>query len=140
MAKYACRTHLFNHKNCTDCSKLLQGCAQLQEQPADEMVFIRGGLCVPSDQFVSFITNCEEIFSSRSWACSIGGDRRVNAILLNYVDLTWFTVPDCSTNLPSFVRSYIKMRICYAVKFLNQSLAEQPRKKRNRNALKLAHL
>ena len=96
MAEYACRAYLSNRKNCTDCSTLLQGCAQLQEQPADEMVFIHnnaygasngdcGGLCVPSDQFVSFITNCEDIFYSRSWACSIGGDIHVNAQCDDYL-------------------------------------------------------
>ena len=29
------------HKDCTDCSRLLQGCAQLTEKPADGMVFIQ---------------------------------------------------------------------------------------------------
>ena len=66
---------------------------------------------MPSDQFVSFITHCEDIFSSRfmgmlhvSKVC----DRLVNAILSS-VDLSWFTATDCSTNLPSIVRSYIKL-------------------------------
>ena len=37
-----------------------------------------------------------------------------------------FEVPSCSTNLPSIIRSYyVKMRIFYAIKFYNQSRAEQ---------------
>ena len=60
------------------------------------------------------------------WACSIGGmskvcDRVVNAIL-NFVDLTCF---QCLVALQSYLPSCGKMHICYAVKFFNQSLAEQ---------------
>ena len=66
-------------------------------------------------------------------------DRVVNAIL-KHVDMSWFSSTCCSANIPLIVRIYMKMRIFYAVKFLNQSLTEQPRQKRNRKALKLAHL
>ena len=62
-------------------------------------------------------------------ACSIGGmskvcDSLVNAIL-NSVDLTCF---QCLVALQSYLPSFghnVKTRICYAVKFFNQSLAEQ---------------
>ena len=45
--------------------RLLQIRAQLQEQQIAGYTGDCGSLCVPSDQFVSFITNCEEIVSSR---------------------------------------------------------------------------
>ena len=41
---------------CTDCSKLLQILAHLQEQHVAGSNGDCGVLCVPSDQFVSFIT------------------------------------------------------------------------------------
>ena len=60
VAGCACRTNLSKHKtNCTDCSKLLHILAQLQEQQSAASNVDCGGLCVPSDQFVYFITNCE---------------------------------------------------------------------------------
>ena len=66
-------------------------------------------------------------------------DRLVNAILKN-VEMSWFSSRGCSANMPLIVRMYMKMRIFYAVKLFNQSLTEHPRQKRNRKALKLAHL
>ena len=45
-----------NIKYCTDCSKLLQIRAHLQEQQIAGSNGDCGVLCVPSDQFVSFIT------------------------------------------------------------------------------------
>ena len=45
-----------NIKYCTDCSKLLQIRAHLQEQQIAGSNGDCGILCVPSDQFVSFIT------------------------------------------------------------------------------------
>ena len=63
-------------------------------------------------------------------ACSIGDmskvcDKLVNAIL-NSVDLTCFQciIVALQSYLPSFGHN-VEMRICYAVKFFNQSLAEQ---------------
>ena len=98
-----------------------------------------GGLCVPSTELVSFITQCEQVFSSNfmsmlhmSKVCG----RLVNAILKN-VDMSWFSSTCCSANIPLIVRIiYMKIRIFYAVKFFNQSLTEQPRQKLNRKALK----
>ena len=110
VAGYACRTYLSKHYNWKGSYKLLQGRAQLQEQPADEMVFIHSnayaasngdcsGLYVPCVQFVHCITNCEDMVSSRfmdMFHMSKVCDRLVNAIL-NSVELTWCTVPGCST-------------------------------------------
>ena len=153
VAGYTCRTYLSKHSDCTNCSKLLQGRTHLEGKTADDMVFIQnkaysncsgacGGLCVPSTELVSFITQCEQVFSSNFMSMlhmSKVCDRLVNAILRN-VEMSWFSSTGCSANIPLIVRIYMKMRIFYAVKFFNQSLTEQPRQKRNRKALKLAHL
>ena len=83
-----------------------------------------GGLCVPSTALVSFITQCEQVFSSNVMSMlhmSKVCDRRVNALLKN-VDMSWFSSTGCSGNIPLIVRIYMKMRIFYAVKFFNQSL------------------
>ena len=60
------------HSDCINCSALLQGRTELE---GDDMVFIQnrayskysgscGGLFVPSTALVSFITQCEHVFSS----------------------------------------------------------------------------
>ena len=56
VARYTCRTNLSKHKPCLR--------AQLQEQQIAGSNGDCGGMCVPIDQFVPFITNCEEIVSS----------------------------------------------------------------------------
>ena len=97
VAGYTCRTYLPKHSACTNCSKLLQGRTQLEGKTADDMVFIQkkaysnysgacGGLCVLSTELVSFITQCEQVFSSNCMSMlhmSKVCDRLINAILKN---------------------------------------------------------
>ena len=64
--------------------------------------------------------------------------QRLVSIILAGADLTH--LPEhwrMSRQLHNF---YVKMRVFYAVKFFNTSLAERPRNKRNRKALILEHL
>ena len=95
VAGYTCRAYKIKHSDCINCSALLQGRTELD---GDDMVFIQnkacskysgacGCLCVPSTALVSFITQCEQGFSSNfmlmlhmSKVC----DRLVNAILKNF--------------------------------------------------------
>ena len=67
------------------------------------------GLCVPSTELVSFITQCEQVFSSNFMSMlhmSKVCDRLANAILKN-VEMSWFSSTGCSANIPLIVRIYI---------------------------------
>ena len=66
--------------------------------------------------------------------------QRLVSIILTGADLTFLRAGECRDNFTVAVHFYVKMRVFYAVKFFNTSLAERPRNKRNRKALILEHL
>ena len=153
LSGYVCKHYFLKHGNCEGCMKLLQR-KKLQFIGQPEMVFTYhkafsrdigdfGGLRVPSVALMNFISCCEDIFER--YFLQIMHTSKICLKLDNFVfrsadDLSWFTVPECVPSLRDIVHSYMKMRIFYAVKFFNQSLAHQPRNKRCRKALKLEHL
>ena len=66
--------------------------------------------------------------------------QKLVSIILAGADLTFLPAGECRDNFPVAVHFCVKMRVFYAVKFFNTSLAERPRNKRNRKALILEHL
>ena len=51
-----------------------------------------------------------------------------------------FKSDTCKSNAKFIIVSFIRLRVHYAVMFFNKMLAEQPRNKQNRKALKLQHM
>ena len=66
--------------------------------------------------------------------------QRLVSVILAGADLTFLPVGECRDNFKVAVHFYVKMRVFYAVKFFNISLAERPRNKRNRKTLILEHV
>lgn len=150
VAGYTCRKYLLKYE-CDECSALLRVNSPAENR--EDRMFLSNksytgdvgkkcGLFVPSDNFVHFISECENIFASNfmslmhmSKICD-----RLCSVVMSNVDLTWFTASNCIQNVSSIIRSYVTMRIFYTVKFFNISLSEQPRNKRNRKALKLEYM
>ena len=138
--------------SCKNCTSSLT-CAVLNDLSDSTTVFLqhksynsissgKSGLTIPSAAFVAFLEKCEDAFVSQ-FMCTMHManvcQRLVTSILAS-ADLTFLVAGECRDNFKIAVYSYVKMRVFYAIKFFNTSLAERPRNKRNRKALILEHL
>ena len=148
---YICKKYLAKH-SCKECTSSLT-CSELSELSDSSTTFLQhksyksvssgeSGLTIPSGAFVSFLKKCEDVFVSyflgtmhMTKVC-----QRMVSVILAVADLTFLPAGECRDNFTVAVRFYVKMRVFYAVKFFNTSLAERPRIKRNRKALILEHL
>ena len=64
--------------------------------------------------------------------------QRLVSIILAGADLTFLPAGECRDNFTVAAHFYVKMRVFYAVKFFNTSLAERPRNKRNRKGTRIS--
>ena len=93
-----------------------------------------GSLRMPSAALFRFIQQCESIFQANFTPflhmpniCS-----RLKSIILN----TQFRFSSqCTICVEKLVDIYIRMRVFYAIKFINQALSELPKGKRNLRAV-----
>ena len=98
---------------------------------------VKSGITVHSAAFALFLKKCEDVFVFRfmgTMHTSNVCQRLVNIILAG-ADLTFLAAGECRDNFQVAVHFYERMRVFYAVKCFNTSLAERPRNKRNLKAL-----
>ena len=153
MAGCIFRKYILSHKNCTECTTLLQRTGvQFDNQSDMVYTYIKafthhnndfGGLCIPNVELMSLIIHCAHIFATHFMTMMHTSKiclKLVNAVI-DTADVSWFTPFRCSFNIHTIVYSYIKMHIFMLSNFLiNHLIYEQSRKKRNRKALMLEHL
>ena len=104
-----------------------------------------GALVVPSDNIVNLLRQCDAIFVS-SFPQVMHMDRicdRFDNLIYGSVNIDWFTTgrgERCVKVLKVVVRSFIRLRIYYTLKDLNQRIMQAPKRKQNRKLLKLIHM
>ena len=148
---YVCKKYLAKHicKECTPpltCSELSvlsdSSTTFLQQKSYNSVSSGKSGLAIPSSALVLFLKKCEDVFvfhfmgimyMSKVW-------QRLVSIILAGADRTFLPAGECRDNFTVAVNLYVKMRVFYAVKLFNISLAERPRNKRNRKALIMEQL
>ena len=113
----------------------------LQQSILPWNIFHFGGLCVPSDELVSFLTYCEDIFIKNFMVMMHTSELCMKLVTaVDGIKFPSFVEGKCSGNLRVIVKTFVRMRTYYAVKFFNETLQDQSRNKRNRKVLKLQHL
>ena len=148
---YICKKYLAKH-SCKECTSSLT-CSELSDLSDSSTTFLqqksynsvssgKSGLTIPSAAFVLFLKKCEDVFVPHFMGTMHMSNicQRLVSIILTGADLTFLRAGECRDNFTVAVHFYVKMRVFYAVKFFNTSLAERPRNKRNRKALILEHL
>ena len=145
------KKYLAKH-SCKECTSSLTGAELsdlsdssttfLQQKSYNSVSSAKFGLTIPSGPFVSFLKKLKSFFCPISWAQCIMSkvyQRLVNIILAG-ADPTSLPAGEWQDNFTVAVQFYVNMRVFYAVKLFNTSLAERPRNKRNRKTLILEHL
>jgi len=150
---YVAKKYL-DHHDCDKCSELLKSATAINELQGANTQFIKfktfsesfglnstHGLLVPSENLVSHVRLCEEVFM-----CSFPYLMHMNKVsqrllykISSKASTQWCSSVDC-LNVEKITQIYVKMRIHYCLKFFNRSLVAQPRHKRNSKMLKLQHL
>ena len=149
VAGYMCRKLLAKH-DCEECRKLLtvdrplhsdQGhtflCAKAYDHIPDG-----AGLVTPSECTVAFLNQCEATFMSCFDDVMYMGNvgQRISRIVEAKTVTKLPVGSNCDFVVRLMIRGYVRMRIHYAVKYLNRELSNRPRQKRSRKYLKLSHL
>jgi hypothetical protein len=135
VAGYAAFRYLGSH-NCSDCQSLLLG--SLNEHLNASSVLIKykaynqadSGLHVPAAPFLDVIRSCESIFM-RHFEDIMHSSHVLNkfvAMVMSTVDLSFWT---SSCSIEKVIRIYLRMRLQYAIKYINNALFELPKGKRN---------
>ena len=135
-----CKKYLSKH-SCEDCTSSLT-CSELNDLSDSSTVFLqqksynslsseKAGLTIPGAALVLFLNVCVPQFMSAMHMSNVC--QRLATSILASADLTFRAAGACRDNFKVAVHLYVKMRVFYAVKFFNTSLAERPRNKRNRS-------
>ena len=98
-----------------------------------------GGLICPSDTFVSFVTDIEQLFRTEinGMYHTTGISRRLEYKMDAEI---YIVLPLCSVAVMRLIRVFVTMRLHAASKFFSRDLVQLSTGKKNRKACKVMHL
>lgn len=108
----------------------------------EHMDAVFGGLHVPSSKLVQFVEAMEKVFvSTFDGLADVGGILKTMRVMFYREHDVGTLLPNaCPDVLDKLLTYYLRMRIYYTCKFINQALSSAAKKKQNRKYRKIAHL